>query len=216
MGWTEQVIGAHKRRLSERPPDRRGELLARWERWRSGSPSKPAVEMALELVADGNANEVELGFHVLMDLGLSEPSLRTHLIQLTGHRHAKVRHALAFYLSRELPEEFQSVVYEALLRDKAASVRVRAIEMIGMIYFEHLLPELRALRSRERNDKVMKSLDYWTPLLENGYRVEPSGSPGWLDVTALTRNGIASKLVEATDPHDPKILRAVEELQKRR
>ena len=82
-----------------------------------------------------------------------------------------------------------------------------------MIYLTHLLPELIALRSTERNDKVIQCLDYWIPLLEIGYRVEPSPTPGMLQVTALTGNGIASRSVETTDPNDPQILCAVAELR---
>jgi hypothetical protein len=213
MRWTERVIAAHKRGLSERPPDRRGELIARWERSRSGGDPEAAAQTALELVADGNANEKELGFYVLMDLALTKRSLGAHVSQLANHRSAAVRRGLAFHLSRELPPEFQKGVYAALLRDKAASVRVQTITSIGMIYFKDLLPELRALRSCERNDKVIECLDYWIPLLEVGYRVEPSPTPGMLVVTALTGNGIASRFVETTDPHDPQILRAVAELR---
>ena len=99
MRWTEQVIAAHKHRLSERPPDRRGEMIARWECSRSGEGAEPAVEKALELIADGNANEEELGFYVLIDLALTEPSLGIHVSRLTSHRSATVRRSLAFYLS---------------------------------------------------------------------------------------------------------------------
>jgi hypothetical protein len=123
MRWTEQVIAAHKHSLLKRRPDRRAELIARWERSRGGP--EPAVEKALELVADGNANEKELGFYVLMDLALDAPSLRVHVNQLAHHRFAGVRRGLAFYLCREFPLEFQSAVYGTLLRDKAASVRVQ-------------------------------------------------------------------------------------------
>jgi hypothetical protein len=82
-----------------------------------------------------------------------------------------------------------------------------------MIYFKAVLPELRALRATERNSKVIEALDYWIPLLEVGYRVKPSQTPGMLEVTALTGNGIASRSVETTDPNDPQILCAVEELR---
>jgi hypothetical protein len=133
MRWTERVIAAHKDHLSERPPDRRGELIARWERSRSDNGSEPAVEMALQLVADGNANERELAFYVLMDLALTEPVLRGHINQLTNHRSASARRELAFHLSRQF------------------------------------LPELRAMRTSERNSKVIRELDYWIPLLEVGY-----------------------------------------------
>jgi hypothetical protein len=214
MRWTERIIAAHKRGLSERPPDRRGELIARWERLQSGGGPELAVDLALELVTDGNANEVELGFHVLMDLALTEPRLRAPVRQLASHRSAAVRRGLAFYLSRELPAEFQSEVYGALLRDKAASVREYAITRIGTIYFKDLLPELRALRSSERNDKVIRCLDYWVPLLEVGYRVVPAANyDGMLEVTALTGNGTATKWVKASGPQDPQVLRAVEDLR---
>ena len=69
------------------------------------------------------------------------------------------------------------------------------------------------LRAAERNDKVIQELDYWIPLLEMGYRVKPSLTPGMLEVTALTGNGIASRNVNTTDPHEPQILRVVEELR---
>jgi hypothetical protein len=171
--------------------------------------------MALQLVEDGNANEVELGFYVLMDLALTEPSLRCHVSHLANHRSAAVRRGLAFHLSRQFPPEFQRAVYGALLRDKAASVRVQTIRRIGMIYFKALLPELCALRAGERNGKVIQELDYWIPLLEVGYSVKPSRTPGMLEVTALTGNGIASTNVKTADPHDPRILRTVKELQNR-
>ena len=124
MRWTERIIAAHKRSLSERRPDRRGNLITRWERWREGGGSEPCIEKALELVADGNANEKELGFYVMEDLALNEPALRAHISQLAHHRLADVRRSLAFYLSREFPPKFQGAVYGTLLRDKAASVRV--------------------------------------------------------------------------------------------
>jgi hypothetical protein len=213
MRWTEQVITAHKNRLSERPPDRRGALIAIWEHARSGTSLEPAVEAALELVSDGNANEVELGFYVLMDLALTDPSLRSYVSQLVSHRSAKVRSGLAFHLSRSFPPEFQSMVYGALLRDKAASVRTQTVRRIGMLYFKALLPELHALRATERNARVMEELDYWIPLLELGYCVKPALTAGMLEVTALTGRGVASRNVLATDPHDPQILRVVEELR---
>jgi hypothetical protein len=213
MSWTEQIIAAHKRSLSERRPDRREELIARWERFRGGDGPEPAIDKALELVADGNANERELGFYVLMDLGLSEPSLRTQVSQLVHHRSSTVRRELAFHLSRSFPPEFQCQVYGTLLQDKAASVRVKTITRIGMIYFKTLLPELRVLRTTERNNKVIESLDYWIPLLEVGYRVSSSPTPGMLEITVLTGNGLASENVKTTDRHDPQILKAVEELR---
>jgi hypothetical protein len=215
MSWTERVIAAHKQHLSERPPDRRGELIARWEQWRSGNSSEAAVEQALELVADGKVNETELGFYVLMHLAITEPSLRTHVSRLTVHRSASVRSGLAFHLSRELPKEFQKEVYAALLRDKAASVRVRTIESIGLRDFKELLPELRALRLAEGNEKVIQRLDYWIPLLDMGYRVRPYSIPGMLDVTVLTGNGIVSTCVQGTDPNAPEVLRTIAELRSR-
>ena len=215
MRWTERIIIAHKDHLSKRPPDRRGELIERWERWRSGNSSEPAVETAFQLVANGNANERELAFYVLMDLALIEPSFRCHISQLAIHRSASVRRELAFHLSRQFPLDFKSEIYGALLRDKAASVRVKTIEAIGMREYKALLPELHSLRSSERNDKVIESLDYWIPLLEVGYRVDPSQTLGRLDVTALTGHGIASRSVETTDPNDPMILRVVAELRSR-
>lgn len=150
-----------------------------------------------------------------MDLALNHPSLSTHVSQLAHHRSAAVRRGLAFYLSRSFPLEFQIAVYRTLLQDKAASVRISTITSIGMLYLKDLLPELRTLRSTERNIKVIESLDYWVPLLETGYRVELSQTPGTLLVTALTGNGIASKNVKTTDPNDPLILHAVEELRSR-
>jgi hypothetical protein len=213
MRWTEQVIAAHKHALSERPPDRRGALIASWENARSGDSPERAVEVALELVANGNANERELGFYVLMDLALTDPAFQAYVSQLASHRSAKVRGELAFHLSGAFPPEFRSAVYGKLLRDKAASVRMQAINKIGMLYFKALLPELRALRAVEQNGRVSQELDYWIPLLEVGYRVQPSQTPGMLEVTALTGRGVASTNVKATDLHDPQILRVVEELR---
>ncbi|HUQ68692.1 MAG TPA: hypothetical protein VM165_04165, partial [Planctomycetaceae bacterium] len=101
-----------------------------------------------------------------------------------------------------------------LLEDKAASVRMRAIETIGMRDWKAMLLELRTLRSREQSDKVIQSLSYWIPLLETGYRVERFQEPGRFEVTALTGRGIASRIVEASSPNDPRIRAAVEELRR--
>jgi hypothetical protein len=214
MRWTEQVIAAHKNSLAQRPADRRPTLIAHWEQYRTDGTSKPAVKMALELAEQGNANEVELGFYILMELALSDASLQCHVSELAQHKSATVRRKLAFYLSRELPPEFSSSVFAALLRDKAASVRIKAIETIGMRDWKTMLPDLQSLRSRERSDKVIQSLEYWIPLLEAGYRVERSQEPGCFEVTALTGRGIASRLVEASGPDDPRIRTAVEELRR--
>ena len=214
MRWTEQIIAAHKNSLAQRPADRRPMLIAHWEQCRSNGVSKPAVEMGLELAAKGNANEVELGFYVLMDLVLSDASLQCHVSQLAKHKSATVRRNLAFHLSRELPPEFSRSVFAELLRDKAPSVRIRAIETIGMRDCKTMLPELQSLRSDEQNEKVIQSLDYWIPLLENGYRVEPSHEPGRYEVTALTGRGTATRIVEASGPADPRIRAAVEELRR--
>lgn len=214
MRWTEQVIAAHKDSLARRPPDRRPQLIALWEQYRRDGVSMPAVEMSLELAEQGNANEVELGFYVLMDLAVSDATLRCHVSQLTKHKSATVRRKLAFYLSRELPPEFSMSVLAELLGDKAASVRVRVIETIGMRDWKALLPELRTMRSREKNDKVIQSLTYWIPLLEAGYRVVRSQEPGRFEVTALTGCGTASRIVEASCPDDPRIRSAVEELRR--
>lgn len=215
MHSTERIIAVHKDSLSKGSPDRRGELIARWEQSRSGNSPHPATELALRCVAGGNVNERELAFYVLMDVALVEPSLRYHISQLTAHRSASVRRELAFHLSRQFPAEFKSEIYGALLRDKATSVRVRTIRTIGMREFKAMLPELRTLRSSERNSKVIESLDYWIPLLEVGYRVDPSSTPGMLTVTALTGHGTASTNVKTTDPQDPLIRRVVAELRSR-
>ena len=210
MRWTEQVIAAHKNSLAQRPADRRPLLIAFWEQYRSDGGSKPAVEMSLELAAEGNANEVELGFYVLMDLALSDATLCCHVSQLAKHKSATVRRKLAFYMSRELPPEFSMSVFAELLRDKAASVRIRAIETIGMRDWKAMLPELRTLRTGEQNNKVIQSLSYWIPLLEASYRVERSREPGRFEVTALTGRGTASRIVQASGPDDPRIRAAVE------
>lgn len=215
MRWTERVIAAHKNSLAQRPADRRPGLIALWEQFRTDGTSKPAIEMALELAVQGNANEIELGFYVLMDMALNDASLHCHISELIKHKSATVRRNLAFYLSRELPSEFRSSIFAELLRDKAASVRIKAIEAICMLDWKAMLPGLHTLRSREQSDKVIQSLDYWIPLLEASYRVDQSREPGRFEVTALTGRGIASRTVEASCPDDPRIHAAVEELRKR-
>jgi hypothetical protein len=214
MRWTEQVIAAHKNSLAQRPADRRPRLIAHWEQYRSDGHWKPAVEMSLELAAQGNANEVELGFYVLMDLAVSDAALRCHVSQLAKHKSATVRRNLAFYMSKELPPDFSMSVFAELLGDKAASVRIRAIETVGMRDWKAMLPVLRTLRSREQTDKVIQTLSYWIPLLEAGYRVDRSQEPGRFEVTALTGRGTASRTVEASGPDDPRIRAAVDELRK--
>jgi hypothetical protein len=134
--------------------------------------------------------------------------------QLAKHKSATVRRNLAFYLSRELPPEVSKSVFAELLRDKAASVRIRAIETIGIRDCKAMLPELRILRSHEQIDKVIQQLSYWIPLLEAGYRVDQSQEPGRFKVTALTGRGTASRIVEASSPDDPRIRAAVEELRR--
>jgi hypothetical protein len=214
MRWAEQVIVAHKDSLAQRPADRRPRLIALWEQYRTDGMSTPAVEMALELAVDGNANEVELGFYVLMDLALNDASLHCRVSELVKHKSATVRRNLAFYLSRELHPDFSCSVFAELLLDKAASVRIKAIETIGMRDWKAMLPNLHTLRSHEKSDKVIQSMDYWIPLLEAGYRVEPSQDPGRFTVTALTGGGIASRTVEASGPNDPRIRAAVDGLRK--
>jgi hypothetical protein len=213
MSWTAQVIEAHERDLSRRPGDRRGKLIEIWKHCRSRNSAEPTINLALQLVADGTANEVELGFYVLMDLGLADASLLSHLGRLAKHRSAAVRRALAFHLSGELPPEFCAEVYRELLRDKAASVRARTIESVGMRAFQSVLADLRVLRSVEQNPKVIKALDFWIPLLSTGYRVDQSSHPGRLEVTALTGRGTATRTLETTDPCDPRIPKLVAELR---
>ena len=143
MSRTEAIIAAHKKSLGRRPADRRPRLIAHWESYRSDGISQPAVEMALELAGHGNANEVELGFYVLMDLALTDTSLQCHISELAKHKSAKVRRNLAFYTSRELPPELSRSLYADLTRDKAASVRIRAIQTIGLRGSKVMLPDLR-------------------------------------------------------------------------
>lgn len=212
MRWTEEVIIGYKNTNSERLPDSCRDLVASWERSRRGEPADPTVERALELMADGSAAETELGFYVLMDLALNEPSLCSHVKRLTSHRSAAVRRGLVFHLSGDFPTEFQNEICRTLLRDKAASVRVQTISRIGMLYVKELLPDLCALQATERDQKVIESLKYWIPAMEIGYHVQRSPTPGMLLVTALTGNGTVSKNVQTEDPRDPCILRAVEEL----
>ncbi len=132
MNWIERVILAHKKSLDQRPPDRRACLIALWEQYRNDGMPRSAVEMSLELATQGNRNEIELGFCVLMDLALSDESLCCHLSQLAKHKSATVRRQLAYYISKEFSTEFRMSVFTELLRDKAASVRIGAIEKIGM------------------------------------------------------------------------------------
>jgi hypothetical protein len=169
--------------------------------------------LAIQLVEDGTSKEAELGFYVLMDLGLCDGSLLSHLRGLAKHRSAEVRRGLAFHLSREFPTEFCAAVYRELLCDKAASVRARAIQSIGLRACKSVLADLRALRSTEQNRKVAESLDFWIPLLEAGYRVDMSPHPGRLQVTALTGRGIAATTLETNDPRDPRIPTVVAQLR---
>ncbi len=214
MRWTERVIAAHKNSLAKGPLDRRPRLIALWEQFRTDGISEPALEMALELAVQGNKNEVELGFYVLMDLALNDASVHHRVSELAKHKSATVRRKLAFYLSKELPPEIISSVFAELLRDKAAAVRISAIETVGMRGLKTMLPDLHALRAREQTQKVIQSIDNWIPLLEVGYRVEQSSEPGRYDVTAHTGNGTASRTVEAFGPDDPRIRAAVEELRR--
>ncbi len=208
-----EAIEAHERDPSLAPGDKRAALLERWKQFHQGGPSEPAIALALQVVEDGTANEVALAFYILMDLGMADASLLSRLGALARHRSAKVRHRLAYYLSRELPRPFCAEVYRELLHDKAASVRTRTIQSIGLRGFQPVLPDLRALLSTEQNAKVLQALDFWIPLLETGYRVDPSPHPGMLEITTLTRSGIASRALETDDPSDPRIPRVVAELR---
>lgn len=212
MRWTEQIIEAHKSHLDRRPPDRRPRLISLWEQYQRVGALQPAIDMALELATQGNSNEVELGFFMLMDLAQSDASVYRSLGELAKHKSATVRRNLAFYLAGDLPPEFTSRVFMELLRDRAASVRIKTIETIGMRNWQTMMAELRTLRSHEQSDKVIQSLDYWMPLLEFGYRVVPSQDRDRFDVTVLTGRGIASRSVEASGVDDPRILVAVEEI----
>lgn len=213
MRFSEQVIAAHKNSLVRSPPDRRLMLLERWEQYCADGLPAPVVDAAVELSVQGNRNEVELGFLILMELALRDASLHDRVIELTRHNSATVRRALAYYLSRELPLELICSVLAELLRDKAASVRIKAIETIGMRNWKVMLPDLLALRLREQSEKVIKSLDYWTPLLEAGHRVDQCQESGWFNVTILTRCGIASQLVQTTCHDSSEIDAALEELR---
>jgi hypothetical protein len=206
-------IEAHEQDLAQHPGDRRAGLIELWKQFRRGSPAGPVIKLSLEVIEDGTVNEVELGFSMLMGLGLTDASLLSHLRALANHRSSKVRHRLAFHLSRALPEDFCAEVYRELLQDKAATVRARTIQSIGLRGFKPVLADLRALRSAEQNPKVIQALDFWIPLLETGYRVDPSPHPGKLNITALIRSGIASRLLETDDPSDARIPQLVAELR---
>ncbi len=65
----------------------------------------------------------------------------------------------------------------------------------------------------EQGPEVIEALDFWIPLLEAGYRVDPSPHPGRLLVTTLTGSGIASRTLETQDPCDPRIPKLVAELR---
>ena len=86
MDRISQAIEAHERDLSARPPDRRRGLIELWKQFRPGSPAEPVINLALQLIEDGTSNEVELGFYILMGLGLADASLLSHLRALTHHR----------------------------------------------------------------------------------------------------------------------------------
>ncbi len=96
--------------------------------------------------------------------------------------------------------EFCRSVIEELLDDKAVSVRIKAIEVGGMRDWKCMLPILREMRSRERDDKVIRSLEYWMPMLDVGYRIDRSDGPGRFEVTVRAVNGIVSRTVEASTP----------------
>jgi hypothetical protein len=167
--------------------------------------------MALELAVQGNRNEVELGFYVLMDLALNDTILQCLVSELANHKSATVRRNLAYYFSREIPPEFSSSVFAKLLRDKTASVRIRAIETIRMRNWKRMLAELHTFCTCGKSDKVIQLLDYWAPLLEAGYRVERTRESGRFEVTVLTGHGTASRNVEASGPDDPRILAAIKD-----
>jgi hypothetical protein len=103
MSWSEQVIAAHERSISK-SRDRRALLLQSWRQFCEDRIPGSAVDLACQLVS-GNANEVELGFHVLNALCLADASLQCHLVALTTHKSAKVRGGLAFYLTNEFSQE---------------------------------------------------------------------------------------------------------------
>ena len=213
MSWIKKAIEAHEQDIAKCQVDRRGSLLELWRQERSLDSAKRVLDLATELIDGGNANEVELGFYVIFDLCLADAAMLSDLRDLGNHRSAKVRRALAFFLSRELPRDYCAELYGKLLRDKAASVRTRTIKSIGMHSFRELLPDLRALHKAEQNLKVLATLEYWIPLLDDGYRVEASSDPTRLTVTALTDRGIASRTVATSDPEDRRIRDAITELR---
>ncbi len=214
MSRPAQLIEAHERDVSRRYADRRGELIEHWRHWRRGNSAAPASNLAIQFVADGTVNEVQLGFYVLMDICLADARFLPELLGLANHRSVKVRRGLAFYLSEDFPSEFRADVYRELLRDKAASVRVRTVQSIGMRAFGKTLGDLHKLRSAEKNAKVIEALAYWIPLLEKGYRIDTSPHAGRLTVTALTGEGIASTTLETNDSCDPRIPKLVAQLRR--
>jgi len=74
MSWSDQVIAAHERNISN-SGEGRALLIQCWKQFCEHQTAEPAIDLAHHLISDGNANEVELGFHVLNALGLGDTSL---------------------------------------------------------------------------------------------------------------------------------------------
>lgn len=212
MSWSEQVIAAHQRALTEKDA-KRAALLASWNAFRRCGEADQTINQALKLVSEGGANEVELAFHVLLAIGFQEPELWLHLLNLCQHKSVKVRSSLAFYAGPQLPVEQQTALYGALLADKAASVRIKTVQQIGMHALNEWAPYLQRMRDSEKATKVIDALNFWIPLLTDGFRTEVAA--GGINITVSTRRGISSQFVTVEDPNDPRVLEVVREMKQR-
>lgn len=122
-------------------------------------------------------------------------------------------HAVA-YLETHLPESLRREVLSLALYDKSSVVREKGVEKAWRFKFKDLLPQLDAILLTEKHPGVRESLEFYIPLLRDGYFVAANddGSGYWLTVGMLD-GGIAGRFILAEEYSDDYVRGAIAELR---
>jgi hypothetical protein len=137
----------------------------------------------------------------------------TFLAALTGN-HDEAREAVArmavnprshvrfnaiLCLGKATPLEFSLRLIRQGLRDKSASVRLKAADWAGRLRVREVVPELEQALEKETNAKARDTIGFELSLLRDGFIVKPGPDDGLHVATYSTGGGVAGRWVRRAE-----------------
>jgi hypothetical protein len=132
---------------------------------------------------------------LLAELSTFSAAASHEVMSLSDSPHAAERTAAIFSLSERCGSQLRWTVLRKTLSDPSARVRETAVDWIGRLKEESLLPELRVAEKTEKVARIRQLIKHELAMLEKGFVVEPRDPVGMYWVTLQASAGRVSGFV---------------------